>query len=330
MFAAFFFHKQKFEITAVTQRFIYFFIGYAFLHAIKPKPEELIRIIMYFGILYIILYFIQTALYPVKLFDARILRERGTLRIFIAGSGYLFLAYLIGLALFIKTFHYRYLVLCMFALIIFVLLGTRQVIAPAAIVSILMILFSKKVKTKFVTIILLLLITIPIYYLFRDIFTSMVEVTQKQISNYSQDVRYKAAIFYLFEFFPNKLAYLTGNGVPSSLSPYGHRVNAFQDMLGFYQSDIGIIGDYAKFGILAVIAQIAIFIRVLFFKLTEELKFIKYYFISLILAIFISGGSFSYAENILIMCILMYMIDVHQGQTSIESAETAVDGLIEK
>jgi hypothetical protein len=286
--------------------------------------------IMYFAIVYIILYLVQTVLYPVKLFNVGFLKERGTLRIFIPGSGYLYLAYLLGLALFIKTFHYRYLVLCLFALIIFVLLGTRQVIAPATVVSILMIVFSKKIKTKFVTIFLLLLMAIPLYYLFKDIFTAMVDVSQKQISNYSQDVRYKAAIFYLFEFFPNKLAYLTGNGVPSSLSPYGHRVNAFQDMLGYYQSDIGIIGDYAKFGILAVIAQIAIFVRVLFFRLPEELKFIKYYFITLIITIFISGGSFSYAENILIMCIVMYMIDVHQGKKSNESEETAVDSLIEK
>jgi hypothetical protein len=323
MFAAYYFHKQKFIITAVTQRFIYFFIGYAFLHVLKPKPEELIRMIVYFGVIYIVFYFLQTFLYPTLLFRTRIASERETLRIFINGSAYLFLAYIICLALFLQTFHYRFFILCMFALIIFVLLGTRQVIAPAAIVSILMILLSRKIKTKFVTIILLLLMAIPIYYLFKDIFISMFEVSQKQVSNYSQDVRYRAAIFYLFEFFPNKLAYLIGNGVPSANSPYGLKVNSFQSVLGYYQADIGIIGDYAKFGILVVIAEISMFVRVMFFKLPEELRFIKYYILVLIMTIFISGGSFSYAENIMILCILLYIIDVSKFTESPESLKTA-------
>jgi hypothetical protein len=94
-------------------------------------------------------------------------------------------------------------------------------------------------------------------------------------------------------------------------------------VLGYYQADIGIIGDYAKFGILVVIAEISMFVRVMFFKLPEELRFIKYYILVLIMTIFISGGSFSYAENIMILCILLYIIDVSKFTESPESLKTA-------
>jgi len=316
MFAAYFFHGQKFTITIVTQRFVYFFLVYALLHALKPRPEELMRMIVYLGIIYIIFYIVQTILYPFMLFNAGVLVERGTTRIFVPGSSYLFLAYLICLALFIQSFHYRYFILCIAAIIIFVLLGTRQVIAPAAIVSIIMVLLSKKVKSKFVTIILLLLITIPVYFLFKEIFVSMFELSEKQLSNYSQNVRYRAVLFYLFEFFPNKLSYLIGNGVPSAHSPYGIKVNAFADAFGYFQSDIGIVGDYAKFGLLIVIAEIYMSIRILTFKLPEGYQSIKYYFIALLLTIFLSDGPFSNAENITIICLLLYIIDVSRYNSS--------------
>jgi hypothetical protein len=63
-------------------------------------------------------------------------------------------------------------------------------------------------------------------------------------------------------------------------------------------------------------------------KLPEELKFIKYYFLSLILTILLSGGAFSYAENIFIICIMLYIIDVHKGSASLAPAETDNNVLI--
>jgi hypothetical protein len=309
MFGAYYFHKQDFGITVMTQRFIYFLVLYSLLHVLKPKPEELIRIILYIGFIFAVLYLLQTLIYPAKLYNGIMILDRGTLRIFMRGSGFLFLTYLIGLSQFIKTYNVKYLFLCVLAIVIFVLLGTRQVIAPAAFVTILSVLLSKKVKSKAVTIILLIGISLPVYFMFQDIFMAMFNVSHKEATHFSSNDRYRAAIFFLFDFFPNKLSYIIGNGVPSDLSPYGIQVKSFNEVLGYYQSDIGIIGDYATFGILLVIAQISIYTRVLLMKLPGELDFIKYNFIVLFLTIFISDGAFSYSENIVIICILLYLID---------------------
>ncbi len=169
MFAAYYFHKQKMANTAVVQRFIYFLLFYPVLHVLKPKPSDLIKIMVIMGIVYAGLYFIQTAVYPTKLVTSAMFMERNTLRIAIPGSGYLFLAYLIALSWFIRTNNPKFLLVCILALTIFMMQGTRQVLLPAALITILSILFSRKVKSRPVIITLIALALIPVYFIFSDI-----------------------------------------------------------------------------------------------------------------------------------------------------------------
>jgi|WetSurSiteA1Bulk_404760.scaffolds.fasta_scaffold00747_5 hypothetical protein len=308
MFGAYYFHKQDFAVTAVAQRFIYFIMFYPLLHVLKPKPEFLIKLIIILGIFYAVLYIIQILIYPTELVSAKIFVDRETLRISLPGSGFLMLAYLIGLSRLIKTNNLKYLLLCLLSLIVLALLGTRQVIAPAALVTILSVLFSKRVKSRPLIIVLIAIATIPVYFIFLDIFNAMFEVSKMQATNYQGDIRVKAATFFLLDFFPNTMSYIIGNGVPSALSPYGIRMNAYAKFLGYYQSDIGIIGDYTKFGILIVIAQISMYARVMSKRLPLELDFIKNNFLIALLTIFF-GSSFGYADYIVIICISLYLID---------------------
>ena len=309
MFGAYYFHKQDFAVTAVAQRFIYFIIFYPVLHVLKPKPDFLISVFVYLGVFYAVLYLLQLLVYPTELVSANMFVDRETLRIALPGSGFLILAYLIGLSRLVKTNNIKYLLLCILTLIVIALMGTRQVIAPTALITILMVVFSKKVKSRALIIVLLAFATIPIYFLFIDIFNAMFEVSQVQASDYKGDIRVKAATFFLFEFFPTKMSYIIGNGVPSALSLYGIKMNAYAKILGYYQSDIGIIGDYTKFGILMVIAQVSLFTRVLIRRMPADLDFIKYNFLMALLTIFF-GSSFGYADFIVIIAISLYLIDI--------------------
>jgi hypothetical protein len=328
MFGAYYFHKQDFAVTAVAQRFIYFIIFYPVLHVLKPKPDFLIKIMVYLGVFYAVLYLLQLLLYPTELVAAKMFVDRETLRIALPGSGFLVLAYLIGLSRLVKTNNIKYLLLCVLTLIVIALMGTRQVIAPTALITILMVLFSKKVKSRALIIVLLSIATIPIYFLFIDIFNAMFEVSQVQASDYKGDIRVKAATFFLFEFFPTKMSYIIGNGVPSSLSLYGIKMNAYAKILGYYQSDIGIVGDYTKFGILMVIAQISLFTRVLIRRMPADLDFIKYNFLMALLTIFF-GSSFGYADFIVIIAISLYLIDIapylHAPDADIAADDNAND-----
>jgi hypothetical protein len=308
MFGAYYFHKQGFAVTAVAQRFIYFVLFYPFLHILKPKPEFLIKVMVVLGIFYAFLYISQILVYPAKLVSSNLFMDRKTLRIGMPGSGFLMLAYFIGLSRLFKTNQFKYFLLCLLTFTVITLMGTRQVIAPVAIATVLSILFSKKVKSRVLIIILVAIAVIPVYFLFIDIFNAMFDVSQKQATNYKDDIRVKAATFFIFEFFPNKWSYIIGNGVPSALSPYGLKMNAFAKLLGYFQSDIGIIGDFSKFGILMVIAQISLYVRVMIMKIPVELDFLKYNFLIALLAI-VFGSSFGYADFIVIICISLYIID---------------------
>lgn len=308
MFAAYYFHGQKFANTAVVQRFIYFLLFYPVLHVLKPKPGDLIKLMVIMGVIYAGLYILQTAVYPMKLVSSAMFMERNTLRIAMPGSGYLFLAYLIALSWFIRSNNPKFLLVCILALGVFMMQGTRQVLLPAALITILSILFSRKVKSRPVILTLVALALIPVYFIFSDIFNAIIDVTRQQAASPEENIRVKAAAFFLYEFTPNKIAYFTGNGVPSTHSVYGMRINAFKELFGYFQSDIGIIGDYTKFGILVVIAQISIFVRVLLMRLPVELAFLKYNVLASILAIMFSSA-FSYADNIVVICMTMYLAD---------------------
>lgn len=240
--------------------------------------------------------------------------DRGTLRIFMPGAGYLVIAYFIWLYYIFKSFKVRYVVFLLLSLGVFVLLGTRQVIASMLLLSILFLLHSKIVKSKFIIFMLIGLAILPVYFIFQDIIYAMFEVTVSQSQSVESNIRIKAAKFFLTDFYPNKWAYFTGNGAAGS-SMYEVRITNYSERYGFYQSDIGLIGEYTKFGALFVIGVIIIFYRALTAKLPEHLMFIKYNFLGLIMTLVTGAGAFgSSSTNILINCMLLYLIDLYMNE----------------
>ena len=240
--------------------------------------------------------------------------DRGTLRIFMPGAGYLVIAYFIWLYYTFKAFKVRYVVFLLLSLGVFVLLGTRQVIASMLLLSILFIFQSKIVKSKFIIFMLIGLAIIPVYFIFQDIIYAMFEVTVSQSQSVESNIRLKAAKFFLTDFYPNNWAYFTGNGAAGS-SMYEVRITNYSERYGFYRSDIGLIGEYTKFGALFVIGVIIIFYRALTAKLPEHLMFIKYNFLGLILTLVTGAGAFgSSSTNILINCMLLYLIDLYLNE----------------
>lgn len=227
------------------------------------------------------------------------------------GSGYIVITYFIALTQYFINKEIKYLLLCFVALIIFVLLGTRQLLAAIALLTIFSLILGQQVKSKAGFGILIVIAVIPVFFLFKDIFIAMFELSQSQVGNIESNIRVKAAIFFLFEFFPNQLAYFIGNGVPSSNSSYGMEIANYMESFGFYQSDIGLIGDYTKFGVLFVIGQLVIMIRIIFTRIPEKYMFIKYNFLGIAMVLFMGKGSFGSGDNIVINCLLLYILDTY-------------------
>jgi hypothetical protein len=316
MSAAKIFHGQSFSVTFLAQRFMYYWLFYYLLHAMRINPEDLLKLIFAFGIAYCIIYILQTLAYPIELLHSKMFTDRNTLRIYMPGAGYLVLGYFIALSQYVITKQNKYLIYCFIAFIIFVLLGTRQVLATMALITLLHIYWSKKIKSKLFVYMLIGAATIAVFFLFQNIFLGMIEATEKQAlqGQDEDDIRIRAAVYFLFEFFPNDISYITGNGVHSAHSTYGMNVEYVREALHFNQSDIGIIGDYSRFGLLFVIAELSILLRTAFIRVPEKFYVVKFNAISILLTMFVGKGAFGSSDNILVICMLLYITDLYLNE----------------
>lgn len=303
-------HNQSFGITAVAQRGMYFYFFYFALHLIRIADTDLKTMFVYLGIAHTVFYMLQFVAYPTILFDIKVSDSRGTLRIFLAGLSYLILAYFYVLNNLFKEFSTGKLLLLFFFFSVFILMGTRQIIISMFLLTIINVLLSKRVKSKFLILILVILATIPVGIMFQDIFINLLSVSQEQSQELTEDTRVRAATFFMTQLFPNDWAYFTGNGVASANSGYGVMIQMYMDVYGFYQSDLGLLGDYTIYGALFVVAVFILIIRILLMKLDQSHMFIKYFYITVLLTLFTGGGPFARNDAIVTICMTLYIIDV--------------------
>jgi len=316
MFGSYIYQNQSFPLTAYAQRAIYFYLIYFLLHLMRIDSKFIIRLIVSFALIYIVIYFLQYILYPIQLTTTKMFIDRGTLRIFLSGAGYLVIAYFIWLYMAFRNFRPIYVLILLVTMGIFVLMGTRQVLASMLLLTILFIFQSRVVKSKILIFTLIGLSLIPIYFLFQDIILAMFEVTYRQSQHIEGGIRFEAARFFLTDFFPSALAYFTGNGAAGP-SIYGLRLFRYSTELGYYLSDIGLIGEYVKYGMLYVIGVIIILFKVFKSSLPEKIMFIKYNFLGIVLTLVTGGGAFASTSNVLIICLLLYLIDLHKSDKNI-------------
>lgn len=315
-------YNQGFNTTLIAQRYMYYYLIYYMLHLIKIPDYHLEKIIVAFAVVYAAFYFLQYFAYPTRIFNVRVSQERGTIRIFQAGIAYLIIAYFMMLNKLFKNFSLTDLLLLLFFISIIFLMATRQLIMSILLVSLANVLLSKQVKSKALIILLLALAAIPIVIMAQDVIVNMVTLTQQQSKNIHENARIVAATFFLTEFFPNNLAYITGNGADSSNSTYGILVQSYKNIYGFYQSDVGIIGDFSKFGLFFLIGVIMILVKALKMKMTKNLNYIRYFFITVILLSFTGGGFFGDgADSIVAICILLYIIDVNYFRDTTQNSD---------
>jgi hypothetical protein len=301
-------HNQPIVISLWAQRFLYFYLFYFVLHIFQPSVKTLENILIYAGIAYILAFLLQYIAFPRVIFDVRQEIDRGTIRIFLPGLLILYTAYFICLTrvLFFNSFKYIFFIIP--ALGIIILSGTRSIIAAPVIVTFLVLIFSKKIKSRALILILVLATLGMAYYMFQDIIENLLAISQTQSGSYNENIRIRAAKFYLSDFYPNDLAYITGNGQGHQASPYGREIQSYKTNLGYYQSDIGIIGEYTKYGAFFIFGVFAILLKGIGQKLNINVKYVHYTLILILISIPL-GMFFTTPDGIVIVCIMMYILD---------------------
>lgn len=332
MFAARWGHDQSYTTTLIAQRFMYFYLLYWALHAIKIDTKSLESIIIWLGVTYSVFYLIQFFVYPNIVFDVRVAEDRGTIRIFLSGFGFLILAYFLTLSKTFKEFTPARIFYIILFLSIIILMGTRQVILSVVLITMLFVLFSRLVKSRILVFTMVVLSLIPLFIIFQDIFISLIDLSKNQSEALAENTRIRSATFFLTQLFPDTYAYYTGNGADSANSNYGLSIQMYKDLYGFYQSDLGIIGDYTKFGVLFVIGVFWILFKIIFSKPGPESAYIKFFFISILLTLFTGGGAFGMSDSIAAVCFTFYLLDIDyfERNSNIEESEMEDEEMIEE
>lgn len=311
--AAEFFHSQSILNTLFAQYEFYFFFFYFLIHLIKPDPDKLLNMFVWLGYVYAVIYFLQYLAYPVEIVSSRSLEDRGTVRILLPGSEFMFTAWFILLSRYFTNRKIIHIIGLLPFILVIVLLATRQVMAATALLTLLNIILSKKLKSKILVVFLIALSIIPFYYLFQGVFEQIVAVSEKQQTNIQEDIRFLAARYFLFDLNHNPIWIFTGNGMPAPHSDYGRFMFRLADDLGYNQSDVGIIGDMSKFGILYALAQIIYLIKLSVYRTREKYSFIRYDALMILMTMFTGAGL--KASNIVLICCIFYIFDTDRLKT---------------
>ncbi len=323
MLGAYFLHEQEFHITAVAQRPMYFLFFYFLLHSFKTKSELLIDTIVIISIAIACLYILQTVIYPVKLFNIEIFEDRQTLRFFVPGTGYMVITFFLYLEKSLESNKFKHLLVCILMLVVFIMMGTRQILGSVFLISIIVLMYSKKIHSKLLYTFLILISIIPIYLLFKDVILALFEVSKLQTADIKSYIRIKAALFYLFDFSPSRISFILGNGMSSTDSSYGLQVQNYGAVLGYHLSDIGIFGEYVKFGILFVVAELTLFARIALMKLSINIMFIKYTVFVIILTMPV-GELLSTSGGIVLTCIILYIVELDKNAKERNNTESQI------
>ncbi len=300
------------------------FIAYIYfiLHKFKVKESTLLQVFFIISLFIVIVQIVQQFTYPSIYFggwneyqmeilnktEVDIEIRNGIYRFRIMGYSYTFIMLIIFWTLNrIKT-NVSLVMLVGIMLVSIYLTLTRQIII-STIITLLYSLFFVNKGTKFFFKSLLWLIpgVIILYYNFDILFNEFIIKTSNDAT--SDNIRIATLNYFWNDYIKSPLTILFGYGMPGSSGAYHDYIDRLA-RLGFYDSDIGILGYAWKFGLLYVVICFYTY-YLLFFKYKDSCpQYIKLY---IVFKTIMSPMIFPfYGEpNMLFTAFLLYICDLH-------------------
>lgn len=284
----------------------------------KIRAKDLEKIIITLGVIYILVYVITFLSYPTPVFGniESVSNDRGFERFRLYGRGFLFLFSFYSLGQFLIKKVFWWLSIYIITMVAIIMLLTRSIMIASFIISVLFILRKTSFFNKFIAV---LFISCSMYLITQmNFFQLLVEKTKVQTENMEDDIRVLSAGFYLNDFSPNTFTRIFGNGEPSDKTSYFRYSYYLMEELGFYQSDIGYIGLYSKFGLLAILAYLILIYRTFKISIPDEYLYCKYflYFIFLISIIIDAPFNPSFITSIALATYVLYTKDLSKTDTN--------------
>jgi hypothetical protein len=181
--------------------------------------------------------------------------------------------------------------------------------ATVVLIVVMFLLFDRRIKSRLAITFVGIVSAFAIYFIFQGVFEAIFNVSQSDLRLGENYIRFRAAEYYLTDFFKSPIAYITGNGMFNWDSSYGKEVTFNMVYHRYYLADIGLVGNYAIFGLLFVLGIFIILIRSLSIKIESNYMYIRLMFISMLLSVIIAAG-FALSDTICFVTLAMYVIDV--------------------
>jgi hypothetical protein len=274
----------------------------------KMPVQDIEKIIIFSGVLYILLYLFTYISYHIPTFSygrADFGADRGFRRILLNGLGYLLVFSFYSLNQYFNKHKLWWLIIYFITLILIIMTLTRMIIVSSFILSTLYVL---RKSNFFYKIIALTFIVCFVYLISKtNVSQTLFEQTKSHTENLKDYIRVRSADFYLHDFSPNIIAKVFGNGQPGGGSNYAFYLLYIERSYGFYLSDLGYVGLYVKFGLLAVLAYLILIYRTIKISVPDEYLYCKY---SLYMLFIIStmGDALYTSPSIPVNLLLIYVL----------------------
>lgn len=300
---------RSFFYTFVATYYGLFF--YYLLRIWKVSPQEIIRIVCIFCLVWVVLEIGQQFTYPQYWFLGRrneldyVENRMGLWRFYIWGIDFVMLAFAYYAGKFFdgnnskKTFFYA----IVFAVGILCYCSRKHIISLLAVCAwgILKTKSKHKWKLRFTSILLLSLLFFNFYADFAQM-----SAEQDEAQGTGEDfIRYLAALFYLNDFSDSPLYPILGTGWGSTI--LDHRLEYCTNILGFYRADIGLLGYYSSVGIVGASA-----ILLYVYKFVKNWKYIDFgykMFFAMKIFLIIFDFWMSWAIGIIAYGTFLYLLD---------------------
>lgn len=321
---AYFFWGQDIISSLIVNRGLIIYIFMPVLLFIKPTDKEIMNGVLFFTITYMVVWLAQAVLVPIPITVTFLekVKSGAPFEIDPTDFGMLLPGYtLIVLLLYLKLQQFmqssviKTLIPALVMFVVIFLLQNRGTLFFSAAVMLYVIL---KMKSRFKPYILLAfgIAAMALIYKTADSWLWMIQETRQQAGDMDYN-RWKAFNFFVFEFSPDWLCYIFGNGRFSFHSDAG--ASTFTLALeGYDQSDIGMIGFWSIYGIIPVAVIIILALSVVFRK--EFPMYLKA--ISLHILLIPIAWNFA-AADALVLILLFYLFAYYSESYKLLTNETS-------
>lgn len=317
-YMAMLFHEQSFKVSfiAIMPYLLSYLVFYILMKFNIPK-EKIEKAIWGFCIISMVIYIINVVTFPNIVFGTEkdeYDMSRGIVRLGVYSIELIVLFFFYSINQWLLTKQKKYVWLILLTATFIVLSVTRQIILLSAVLGIFFILRQASLQKKIVVIICSILFyfailpQIPMY-------KTMVELSEQQIernNTENEDIRITAWKFYTYEYQVNVITSIFGNGVPSLgnsqwAKQYEKMVYANYGGNGCYYVDVGWAGFFWLFGMFGTLGLLILLIKAMLKKKSEEMKYVSYWLVFIIITSITSAPIIFYNQVISITTIL-YLI----------------------